>query len=89
MVSDEASVLVPVPGDAVSLPTVHGDMPLLVVCGDVDVASLLVLRDEISLLREEAPSLLLVCEDVTSLLLLCGDVASGESGIRTFDGRLV
>ena len=77
---------------------VRGDMNFLaVVCGDV--VSLLVLRDKVPLLRDEAPSLplvcedlaslLLVCEDVASLLLVCGDVASGESGIRSVDGRLV
>ena len=84
---------------------VHGDMPLqTVVCGDV--LSLLFLHDEVSLLcdkvsllRDKAPSLLLVSRyvDVTSgesgVAVIAGesgeDVISGESGIRSVGGSLV
>ena len=83
----QASLLLAVSDDAVLLLMVRGGMPLLaVVCGDV--ISLLLLRDEVSLLRDEVPSLLLVYDDVTS-----GesgeDVTSGESGMRSVDGHLV
>ena len=75
--------------DAVSLPMVHGDMPLLtVVCGDV--LSLLFLRDKVSLLRDKAPSLLLVSRYVDVTSGESGeDVISGESGIRSVGGSLV
>ena len=50
----QASLLLPVFDDAVSLLMVRGGMPLLaVVCGDV--VSLLFLCDEVSLLRDEVP----------------------------------
>ena len=68
---------------------VHGDMPLLtVVCGDV--VSLLFLRDKVSLLRDKAPSLLLVSRYIDVTWGESGeDVISGESGIRSVDGHLV
>ena len=83
----QASLLLPVSDDAVSLPMVRGGMPLLaVVCGDV--VSLFFLRDEVSLLRDEAPSLLLVYDDVASDESGV-DGISGESGMRSVDGHLV